>query len=360
MVVVRCLANPGLRVVCIREFQKSLKQSVKRLISDRIQQLGVGAEFRIMESQIVTPGDGVIIFQGMHDATAESIKSLEGFDLAWVEEAQSLSQRSLDLLRPTLRKHNSELWFSWNPKKPDNPVDAFLRSSHPPPDSVVVRVGYEDNPWLTKTIKDEIEYDKRRDPDKYAHIWLGEYERHSESRVFSNWRVEDFDTPAVAEFLFGGDWGYATDPTVLVRGYIAGRTLYVDQEVYKVGCEIDHTPALFDAIGNGMARRWIITTDSARPETISYMQRHGYPLVKGAKKGPGSVEEGIQFLKSYDIVVHPRCVHVVDELAMYSFKKHPLTGEIMPVLEDKKNHTIDSLRYMVEGVRNPVENWVTW
>ena len=159
-------------------------------------------------------------------------------------------------------------------------------------------------------------------------------------------------------FLFGGDWGFAIDPTVLVRGWIEGKPggqprpkLFIDEEVYKINCEIDDTPALFDRIGNGMARQWPIVTDSARPETISFMQKHGYPRVTGARKGAGSIEEGIQFLKTFDIVVHPRCVHVIDELTMYSFKTHPLTDEIIPVLEDKKNHTIDSLRYMVELLR---------
>jgi phage terminase large subunit len=364
MLLDRCLTKSGTRVVCVREVQRSLEQSVKRLLEDLIVKHDVGAQFRVLNTHIETPGDGVIIFQGMNTQTAESIKSLEGYDIAWVEEAQVLSARSLMLLRPTLRKEDSELWFTWNPRRASDPIDQFLRSGTPPSNSLVIQATYHDNPFLPEVLKAEIAWDQRRDPEKYNHIWLGGYERHSEARVFRNWVVEEFETPSDAEFLFGGDWGFAVDPSVLVRGYIVGKKLFVDCEAYRVGCEIDDTPALFDSLDpakHGMARSWLITTDSARPETISYMQRHGYPRVVGAKKGPGSVEEGIQFLKTYDIVVHPRCTHVVDELTMYSFKKHPLTDEVMPVLEDRDNHTIDSLRYMVESVRQPAsEGWCTW
>jgi phage terminase large subunit len=345
--------RPGTRAVCIREVQKSLDQSAKRLIEDKIQHFGVPG-FAVRDARIETPGGGLILFQGMQNHTAESIKSLEGYDVAWVEEAQSLSQRSLDLLRPTIRKEDSELWFSWNPRFPTDPVDAFLRGPVLPPGAVVVRANYRQNPWFPDVLRAEMEWDQARDPEKYAHIWLGEYERHSEARVFRNWRVEEFETPADATWYLGADWGFSIDPTVLVRCYLQGRTLYVDRELYKVGCEIDHTPALFDTLVPGApawARRWLITADSARPETISHVKRHGYPRIVPSVKGPGSVEEGITFLQSYDLVVHPRCVHTIDELTLYRYKTDPLTQAVLPVLEDKKNHVIDALRYAVEPIR---------
>ncbi len=127
----RCVAMRGTHAVCIREVQKSLAQSAKRTIEGKIQTLGVGHLFDVQKAEIKTPGGGLIIFQGMQNHTADSIKSLEGYDVAWVEEAQTLSQTSLRLLRPTLRKPGSELWFSWNPKKPDDPVDDFLRGNGP-------------------------------------------------------------------------------------------------------------------------------------------------------------------------------------------------------------------------------------
>ena len=116
-----------------------------------------------------------------------------------------------------------------------------------------------------------------------------------------------------------------------------------------IGCEIVNLPDLFDRVPE--SRDWFITADSSRPETISYMRKNGYPRMNGAVKGPKSVEEGIAFLQSFEIVVHPRCVHLIDELTSYRYKTDPLTGVVLPQLEDKNNHCIDALRYACEGVR---------
>ena len=311
----------------------------------------------------------MIIFQGMADHTAESIKSLEGFDRAWVEEAQSLSQRSLDLLRPTMfRTPGSEIWASWNPRFPTDPIDDFFRGNRErkageppwqsPPDAVVVRTTYRDNPWVLSELLKEVEWDKARDPEKYAHVWLGEYERKSEARVFKNWRVEEFETPSDATHYYGGDWGFSVDPSVLVRLHLRGRNLYIDYEAYRIGVEIDHLPQLFDQVPG--SREWPITADSARPETISYLQRHGFPKIRAAQKGQNSVKEGVIFLQGYDIIIHPRCVHTADEFTMYSYKVDKQTGMVTPVLEDKKNHVIDSVRYATEALRKPAGEFVAW
>lgn len=344
------IINQNSNSVCVREIQKSLNQSVKRLLENKIEELNAGAYFEVQEAQIKSKkGNGRIIFQGMQNHTADSIKSLEGYDRAWVEEAQSLSQTSLDLLRPTIRKPGSELWFSWNPRSNTDPVDSLLRGKTQPPGAQVVQVNYLDNPWLPDVLRQEMEYDKRRDPDKYAHIWLGEYQRNSEARVFKNWRIEEFDAPRDAVHRLGADWGFAVDPTVLVRCHIIGRTLYIDHEAYRIGCEILDTPDLFMTVPE--SEKWPLVADSARPETISHMMKHGFPKIMPAVKGPRSVEEGIEWLKSYDIVVHPRCTHTIDELTLYSYKTDPATGAVLPVLEDNKNHVIDALRYACEGVR---------
>ena len=347
LLVATCLKRPT-RAVCVREVQKSLDQSVKLLIEDKIRQMGVESSFRILNTHIEAPWEGRIIFQGMQNHTAESIKSLEGYNIAWCEEAQSISQRSLDLLRPTIRTEGSELWFSWNPNRPTDPVDALLRGESPPQGAVVIEANHMDNPWFPEELKADMEDDRRRDPGKYAHVWGGEYSLNSEARVFRNWTVKDFETPANAEFRFGADWGFAADPTVLVRCWLDGRKLYVDREAWQVGCEIDHTPRLFDTIDG--SRKWTITADSARPETVSYMRRQGFRIVP-AIKGSGSIEDGVEFLRSFDIIVHPRCEQVAKELTLYSYKTHPQTEEIMPVLEDKDNHTIDALRYALEALR---------
>ena len=338
------------RSVCVREVQKSLAQSVKRLLELKIEQMNAGAYFEVQEAVIKSKrGDGLIIFQGMQNHTADSIKSLEGYDRAWVEEAQSLSQRSLDLLRPTIRKPGSELWFTWNPSQASDPVDALLRGEKPPPDATVLEVNFDGNPWFPDVLRQEMEYDRSRDPDKYAHVWKGGYLQNSTARVFKNWRVEEFDAPADAIHRLGADWGFANDPTVLVRCHIIGRTLYIDHEAYMVGCEITNTPDLFMQVPE--AERWPLVADSSRPETISHMRKHGFPKIMAAVKGKDSVNEGIEWLKSYDIVVHPRCTHTIDELTFYSYKTDPLTSKILPVLQDLNNHVIDALRYACEGVR---------
>jgi phage terminase large subunit len=169
------VAIPGLRSVCIRENQKSLSESAKRLVQDKIVEMGVESLFTVRKDHIEAPGGGIIIFQGMQDHTAESIKSLEGFSRAWVEEAQTLSQRSLDLLRPTIREEGSEIWFSWNPRRKADPVDELMRHGTPPSNSIVVKANWSDNPWFPKVLEQERQDYQRDYPDRYDHTWEGGY-----------------------------------------------------------------------------------------------------------------------------------------------------------------------------------------
>lgn len=162
------------RAVCIREIQNSIKDSVKQLLADKIAALEVGALFEILESEIRGPNGSLIVFKGMQSYNADNIKSLEAYDIAWVEEAQTLSQHSLDLLRPTIRKEGSELWFSWNPRYKTDPVDILLRKT-PPPGAVVVCVNWYDNPWFPDVLRTEMEHDFAVDEDKAEHIWHGAY-----------------------------------------------------------------------------------------------------------------------------------------------------------------------------------------
>ncbi len=342
-------AQKPTRILCAREIQKSIADSVKRLLEDKIKALGLDGFYSSTLTDIKGKNGTEFIFAGLR-TNPESIKSLEGIDIAWVEEAATVSQSSLDILIPTIRKEGSELWFSWNPRFKSDPIDVMFREKEPP-GALVKRVLWSDNRWFPAVLKQELEWDRERDPDKYAHIWLGEYQRNSEARVFRNWRIDRLDVPSDARPYFGADWGFAIDPTVLVRAYLWDRTLYIDAEAHKIGCEIDRTPQLFDQISG--SREWPITADSSRPETISFMRRAGFNI-HGAEKGPNSVKDGVEFLKSVDIVVHPKCTHLIDELTLYSWKTDKLTNEILPVLEDKKNHVIDALRYALEATRKAV------
>ena len=228
-----------LRAVCIREVQKSLKFSAKQLIEDKIETLGVAHMFDVQSTEIKRKGgSGICIFQGMADHTADSIKSLEGFRVAWVEEAQSLSDRSLRLLRPTMRAPGAEIWASWNPDQPDDAIDAFFRGATPPKDAIVVQANWSDNPWLPDEMRAEIEHDRSGDPETFAHVWQGAYNTRSDAQIFAGrYRIEEFEPGADWDGpYYGADWGFANDPTVLVKCWVLpdGRVA-VEKESGKVG-----------------------------------------------------------------------------------------------------------------------------
>lgn len=336
------------RVLCAREIQKSIKDSVKRLLDDEIERLGLSSFYESTENEIRGKNGSLFIFAGLRGNSA-SVKSMEGITRCWVEEAQTISQSSLNDLVPTIRAEGSEIWFTYNPKFETDPVDVMFKADELPPSTILLHVNWQDNPWFPDVLRAEMEYDKRRDMDKYLHIWEGQYQTSSESRVFKNWTIEEFDVNPEWVMRQGADWGFSVDPSVLVQCSIVGRKLYVPYEAYMVGCEIDALPNLFLTVPG--AEKWVITADSARPETISYMQKHGFPKVMAAVKGARSLEEGVQFLQSFDIVVHPRCKHLIDELTLYSYKRDKLTDLVLPMLEDKDNHVIDALRYACEAAR---------
>lgn len=181
------LYERGLLSVCIREVQKSLKDSAKRLLESKLEEyrLGEADGFKVYTDRIQTPGDGVIIFQGMQDHTAESIKSLEGFKRAWAEEAQTLSGRSLGLLRPTIRAPGSELWFTWNPRLENDAVDLMFRGGDPPTGTSIVRANWNDNPWFPPELEQERLDCQRQQPDQYAHVWEGDYVSVADGAYFA-------------------------------------------------------------------------------------------------------------------------------------------------------------------------------
>ena len=171
----------GIRFACIREVQKSLKESAKLLIEDKLRKFGLGERqgFKVYDKVITTPGDGMFTFDGMQDHTADSFKSKEGFHRAWCEEAQTISDRSLTLLRPTIRWESkggtSELWFGWNPQRPNDPIDRLLRGANVPTGSIVVQANWRHNPWFPKVLEQERQDDLKNNPEKYPHVWEGEY-----------------------------------------------------------------------------------------------------------------------------------------------------------------------------------------
>ncbi len=184
MLLARCYGAPT-RAACIREVQNSLKDSVRQLLVDKIQKMGLGWFFDVLGTEIRCRNGSVIIFRGMQSFNAENIKSLEGFDIAWVEEAQTLSAHSLKLLRPTLRKEGSELWFSWNPRHDTDAVDRFFRGGRPLSDGVALEVNWNDNPWFPEVLRHEKNDDYAADPEAAEHVWGGGYEIITEGAYYA-------------------------------------------------------------------------------------------------------------------------------------------------------------------------------
>lgn len=339
------VSNNGLRVLCAREYQASIGDSVHRLLEDQIALLGLESIFNITRAEITCSNGGIFIFKGIRNNPGE-IKSLEGIDIAWLTEAERTTNESLDVLIPTIRKDGSEIWIDFNVDDEAAPTyQRFIED--PPPDAFVRFVSYRDNPFFPDTLRTEMEYVRRVDPDKYQWIWEGKPRRISQALVFSGkYRVEEFEhaRDEIERYYLGVDWGFAADPTTMVRSYIRDRTLFVDYEAYGVGVELDELQQLFGVVPE--SDNWPCPADSARPETISYLKRHDYPNIRAVKKGAGSIEDGISQLKAFEtIVIHPRCRHTIAEFGSYSYKVDRMTGDVLPIVIDKDNHTIDALRY---------------
>lgn len=233
-IVERCLMRPGTRAVCLREIQKDLRDSAKLLIEDKIRRFEAPG-FNVLKPEIETPGGGVIIFKGMRDYNADSIKSLEGFDIAWVEEAHSLSANSLQLLRPTLRKESSELWFSWNPRRKADAVDAFFRGPNPPKDSIVVRANWSDNPFFPSTMQGEREHDLKYSPS-YRHVWEGDYATIVDGAYYASalnqareeGRITELAYDPVLERRAYWDLGYSDATTIWIAQFRGQRIFAMD------------------------------------------------------------------------------------------------------------------------------------
>lgn len=360
LLVEECIADPDLPAICIREVQKSLRFSAKRLVEGKIEALGVGHLFDVQREAIFRKGgQGLIIFQGMQDHTADSIKSLEGFRRAWVEEAHSLSARSMELLLPTIREEGSEIWFSWNPELPTDPVDRLMCGDQKDDDSVCVHVNYTENPFLPSTMLREAEKHRRRDPETFGHVWLGEYVERTDAQILGGkYTIAEFVPEADWQGpYFGLDFGFAMDPTAMVRCWVHDNRLFIDHEAGKTRLELDQTASYFIArIPDCM--KHVIRADSARPESISYLKRKGLPKVEAVKKWPNSVEDGIAHLRSYDeIVIHPRCKATAEEARRYSYKVDKATGDVLPTVVDAFNHYIDATRYALGPLIKRANSW---
>lgn len=347
-----------LRILCTREHQNSIAESFHAELKAAIaSQAWLEDHYDVGRDYLRGRNGTEFIFRGLRHGV-NSIKSLAKIDLTIVEEAEDVPEPSWLALEATVfRQPRSELWAIWNPRTEatkgadgrwtGSPVDARFRKE-PPERSAIVEINWQDNPFFPPGL-DELRRreQERLDPNTYAHVWEGAYLTNSDRQVLGGkWEVrqfvpgKDWDGP-----YQGGDFGYAQDPAAAVRCWVHDDVLYVEREAGKVRLEIDGYAAFFKAKIPGFeqyATRW----DSARPENIAYIVRHGLPKSEAVKKWPGSVEDGIAFLRSFKrIVIHPRCVETAREARLYSHKVDRLSGDVLPDIVDAHNHYIDAIRY---------------
>lgn len=337
--------NEKCRILCTRAVQNTLKDSALSILKRVIEESEIDMYFKQAQEGLTCLNGTEFIFRGLQHP--ERIKSLDNIKYCWVEEGNTLTNPMWEYLIPTVRAEESEFWITFNPDLEDDPAYRMF-VNEPRKDAEVAKINYNDNPFFPTVLRQELEYDKRNDYEKYLHIWEGYCRTISDAQIFkSKFRIGVFETPDdVDRFYYGVDWGFSQSATALIRCFIRNNILWIDYEAYGVGVDIDETPQLFKRVPE--SEKWPIIADSARPETISYMQKRGFKM-RGADKGKGSVEDGIAFIRSFQgVIIHERCRHTADEFKLYSYQVDNKTGYILPKPEDKYNHCIDALRYALE------------
>ena len=364
------LLERGLRSVCIREVQKSLKESAKRLVEDKIQTLGLGEAdgFKVWREVVETPGDGLITFQGMQDHTAESIKSLEGFGRAWVEEAQTLSSRSLSLLRPTIRAESSELWFSWNPRLKTDPVDVMFRAGEKPTGAEVIKANWDGNPWFPDVLEQERLDCLRDNPDQYDHVWEGGYVTVTEGAYYAK---------SLAEARREGRIGnVAKDPTMEVRaiwdiGVRDATAIWVAQYVGREIRVLDY----YEAVGQPLSTHlewlrmngWehalcVLPHDGSKMDAISavryedHIRKAGFKVKTVPNQGKGAAMKRVEVARKLFNRIwinEPRCGAGLDSLGWYHEKMDENRNVGLGPEHDWSSHGADAFGLMCVDYDEP-------
>lgn len=346
------------RILCGREFQTSIDDSVKALLEATIERLGFQDYFRITDRSITSANGSRFIFKGLRHNIA-SIKSLEGITILWIEEAHVISRTSLDTILPTVRAGGSICIFSMNPQQPTDPVfEDFIAPKIPRPDVRALEVNFYHNPWFSEMMRRQMLAMRASNFGMFRHVWLGKFLVDDDARIFKNVVVEAFEAPENADFLYGADFGFAKDPATILRSYMSPdqTTIYVDYQFAEYHLQLDKYPTMYDRVPG--IKSGVVIGDSANPQTIDYCNGLGYSM-SGARKGKDSVRDGIRFLQSKVIKVHPRCKDLIAESFAYVFKRHPVTNRVLPEPEDANNHCWDALRYAYEDLWMPAEFSVT-
>lgn len=335
-----------LRILCTREYQVSIKQSFHAEIKNAIaSEPWLTCAYDVGVDYIKGKNGTEFLFCGLQNM--QNIKSMSQIDICIMEEAEDIDEMAWVDLEPTIRKTGSEVWVIWNPRLEGSPVDKrFIKNT--PPRSSIIEMNYLDNPWFTEVLEEQRAWQQEIfDDAMYSHVWDGRYLKNSAAQIFKNkYEVADFepgddwDGP-----YYGIDFGFSQDPTAGVKCWVYKENLYIEYEGGKVGLELDDTAEYLSKHVPDI-ERYVSRADSARPESISYLKRHGLPRIVGVEKGKGSVEDGIEHIKSYrKTIIHPRCTETLNEFRMYSFKIDRLSKEVLTDIVDAFNHYIDAIRY---------------
>lgn len=354
----------SVRILCARELQNSIEESVHQVLAEQIHLMGLSPFFDIQQRSIrCTLNGSEFIFSGIAKNVTK-IKSMENIDICWVEEAEKISANSWKVLIPTIRKSGSEIWLTFNPDQEEDPTwQKFV--VHPPPDIWSRLVNWRDNPFFPEVLRKEMEYDFRVDAETAMHVWEGALNTRSDAIIFrGKYRSEVLQPVTGSAFdednwhgpYYGADWGFSSDPNTLTKCWITPkshpeRILYVEKEWWDLGTDLDDIhKGWLEAIPE-VAKANVVRADCARPETIHHVTKHGHVNVEGTEKWPECVEDGITWLRSFDaIVFHPRCEHGLIEARTYKYKVDQLTGRVLRDIVDKNNHIWDSIRYAFDEV----------
>jgi phage terminase large subunit len=320
-----------------------MRDSVHKILVDQIAALGLGAVYYATETSIVGENGTEFLFKGLKRDISQ-IKSIEGIDVCWIEEAESVSKQSWRVLLPTIRKPGSEIWTTFNPR---HTTDATYQRLvvKAPPRSIVRQVNFPDNPWFPEVLDQEQREMLVNDPEAWEHVWKGAPWARSDAAVLNQkWTVEEFTPgPEWEGPYYGSDFGFANDPTTIVKVWIFGSRLWIEADEGKPRLDNDDTARLYREVLDDERR--VVRADSARPETINELRKRGLN-VEGVEKWSGSVADGIAYLRSFaKIVIHPRCKRAQEEARLWRYKVDPKTDEVLPILVDGFDHVWDAVRY---------------
>jgi len=341
-------------ILCAREWMNSLKDSSMAEVKGAIESEDwLKNYFEVGKEYIRTKNGNVeFIFTGLN-RNLDSLKSKAQILIAWVDEAEGVSETAWNKLEPTVRSNDSEIWVTWNPELDGSATDKRFRKGELEGNSMVIDMNYQDNPWFPNVLDDLRKRQQRTlDPNTYAWIWGGAYRQNSDAQVFNNkYSVKEFEPACNWDGPYHGlDFGFSQDPTAAVKCWIFESKLYIEYEAGKVGLELDDTATFLNSRIPGIGEH-VVRGDSARPESISHLKRHGLPRIESVEKWAGSVEDGISHMRAYEeIIVHPRCEEVCREMRLYSYKVDRNTGDVLTSIVDKDNHYMDAIRYAIAPI----------